>query len=404
MVTPTPETPLPVDDSVPPTLTPEATAVSQRSLTIWLPPEIGGRTQRATTVLAEQIRVFNSSHPDLRIIINQKNVSGPGGMLNYLRTGRSVAPSILPDLIVLPGDRLPSATNEELIYPLGNSLGSEMFNALYPAAQSFARPREMILGYPFALTNLPHLAYDTAVITGTFPLTFTNMLDLPGSTLLFPGSGTDGIMIWLQLYLAQGGQLVNEEGQPTLQAEPLALSLGSLHQARQTGFIALQSNNITNLTEAWQQFEAGGATIAQTNTGIYLRERNPDQNYGVAAVPGLTEPLTPLVESWAWAITTADPGQRRLALELITFLTQPENLAEWSQAANILPARSDALAAWPADDPYVQFLAQELARAQANPVAPGSQLLTVLRDAVFDVTSLSATPSEAAANAAAQFE
>jgi ABC-type glycerol-3-phosphate transport system substrate-binding protein len=403
-ITPTAEQPAAVVDPPSSTATPETTAVPGRTLTVWLPPEIGGRTQGATAILTEQIRAFNSGHPDLQIVVEQKNVSGPGGMLSYLRTGRNVAPAILPDLIALPGDRLLSATNEELIYPLGNSLDNEMFEALYPAAQTFARPQQMVLGYPFALTNLPHLAYDTAVITATFPLTFPLMLELPEGSLLFPGSGAEGVMIWLQLYLAYGGRLVNEEGQPGLQVEPLTLALEQLRRARQDGFIPLQSSNVANLVDTWQLFEAGGATIVQTSAGQFLRQRDPDQQVGVAPIPGVTEPLTPLVESWAWAVSTPDPAQQNLALELIAFLTQPDNLGVWSQAANIVPARADALAQWPAEDSYVQFLTGELARAEANPVASNSQMHSVLRDAVIDVISLSETPQAAAANAAAVFE
>ena len=404
---PTATAPAPQD--VPPvvessTPTPEATAVSQRRLTIWLPPEIGGRTQTATAVLAEQVRVFNSSHPDLQITIQQKNVSGPGGMISYLRTGRVAAPAILPDLIVVPGDRLPAIYAEELIYPLGSSLQPETMAALYPAAQAFAQPQDIILGYPFALTNLPHLAYDTAVITSTFPTSFTQMIDLPDSTLLFPASGIDGVMMWQQLYLAYGGQLFTEARQATLQAEPLRLSLAQLEQARQQGFIVSQSSNVTNIAEAWQIFVGGGSTIVQTSAGQFLQERSNEARYGVAPIPGVDGPLPPLVHSWAWAVTTNDPAQRMLAIELIEFLTQPDNLGTWSQAANILPARTDALAVWPADDPYTQFLGQELEQAQPNLVVAGSQLANVLRDAVVDVTSLTESSGEAANNATAVFE
>jgi ABC-type glycerol-3-phosphate transport system substrate-binding protein len=401
--TPTAELPqLPPDELATPT--PEATPVPQRTLTVWLPPEIGGRTQSATAVLTEQIRTFNGGYPDLQIVVQQKNVGGPGGMLSYLRTGRSVAPSVMPDLIVLPGDRLQAAFAEELIYPLGTGANSEMMDALYPAARSVARPQDVTLGYPLALTNLPHLAYDTDVITATFPISITQMLDLPDTILLYPGSGPDGVMIWLQLYLAHGGQLVDADGQPTLQAEPLRLTLEILEQARQESFITSQSSNVSSLAEAWQLFMTGNATIVQTSAAQFLQEGAPGQNYGVAPIPGLTGPLTPLVGSWAWAISTSDPGRRGLAIELVAFLAQPENLGEWSQAAHILPARADALLQWNADDLYVQFLDQELARAQPNPVVASSQLMNALRDAVFDVTSLAETPRAAAATAAAIFD
>ncbi len=399
-----PTTPVQPPSDVGPTPTPEATPSAQRTLIVWLPPEIGGRTQSATSLLNEQIRLFSSGYPDLQVVVQQKNVSGPGGMLSYLRTGRSVAPSVMPDLLVLPGDRLLATYNEELIQPLGGAIGSELVDALYPAGRQVARPQEIVLGYPFALTNITHLAYDTAVITDTFPLTFTQMLELPDSTLLFPGSGTEGITIWLQLYLAHGGTVVDENGQPTLQAQPLRLALEQLSQARQQGFITSQSSNITDLNEAWQLFEEESAPIVQTSASQFLRGRVPGQIYGLAAVPGLTEPLPPLANSWVWAISTTDPARRSLAIELMTFLVQPANLAEWSQAAHVLPARADALNEWEIDETYRQFFDQSLQQAQPNPVAPASQLMNVFRDAVFDVTSLTESPAAAANSAAAVFE
>ena len=137
-VTPTPDgnsTPLPLGTpivSVPITTTEDAL-----TLTVWLPPEIASRTDAGTAVLEQQWLAFRLARPDVTLTVEQKAVLGQGGILNYLRAGRNVAPAVLPDLIALPTNQLAAAANEELIYPVGDWLEQDLVNDLYPSARRF---------------------------------------------------------------------------------------------------------------------------------------------------------------------------------------------------------------------------------------------------------------------------
>ncbi|MAT97531.1 MAG: hypothetical protein CL608_10350, partial [Anaerolineaceae bacterium] len=69
-----------------------AVTQTQPSLRVWLPPEIALSTEDGAAILNAQLAAYRSNHPDVQLTIEQKAVSGQAGILNYMRTGRSVAP------------------------------------------------------------------------------------------------------------------------------------------------------------------------------------------------------------------------------------------------------------------------------------------------------------------------
>ena len=192
------------------------------------------------------------------------------------------------------------------------------------------------------------------------------MTDVNGQ-FVFPGAGMAGASLVLQFYLAGGGSLVNEAGQPALQVEPLTNALTQFSMAQSSDFLLVADNNITSPDEVWQLFQGDVSLLALTTAGQYLTLRSPEFEPEYAPVSGLDGPLTPLLDGWAWAITTTDPTRRALALELMASLTANENLGEWSYASNILPAQRRAFDFWPTDDGYSQFMQAELERADAFP-------------------------------------
>ncbi len=403
--TPASATPLPATPAAeaPPVNTPSfeiptPTPAPKSSLIIWLPPAIALRQEAGAVVFSDQLLLFNSAHPDLIISVEQKPSTGQGGILNYLRTGRSVAPTILPDLIALPIGQLTAAADEGLITPLEDLLAAEALTPLYPAAQTWARYNNHTIAYPFAITELPQLEYSSA-LTETLPLQWGAFISDTNHTMVLPATGSNGAKLALQFYLQAGGSLVNEAGQPMLEPEPLTRALEQLYNGRQKGFIIQQSSNISSLDEGRLLMQTGGADFALSAADEFLNGRSNEVPPGFAAVPGLAAPLPPLVRGWAWAVTTTDPAEKALAVELINVLTTPENLGAWSLNNKILPANPEAFNQWPETDAYVAFAQQELQRAQPMPLADASPVMKALENAVFDVISQSKSPAEAAAEA-----
>lgn len=380
-----------------------AVTQTQPSLRVWLPPEIALSTEAGAAILNAQLAAYRSNHPNVQLTIEQKAVSGEAGILNYMRTGRTIAPEILPDLIAIPIDQLTPALNEQLIYPLDGLVDIALLEDLYPAALDLVLKDNRVAGYPFILTGLPHLAYNSETIIQTIPPRWELLIELPNS-FVFPANGTPGGMLGLEFYLAAGGSLTNDAGQAALQIEPLATALQQLFTAKSSGFILDQSSNYSTLQESWPLFQAGTADFALTSSEQYLRQRDEEGKFLVTAVPGIQQPLAPLLSGWAWAVTTTDSTQRQLVSELLNSLIAEDELGEWSYASNYLPARKAALAFWPEDDDYVDFAREQLNRAQAMPFSSSSNIMTVLNNAVFDVVTLAKTPQIAAEEAAAALQ
>jgi ABC-type glycerol-3-phosphate transport system substrate-binding protein len=399
VVTGTPPADTTPDIAIPTT----AVTQTQPSLRVWLPPEIALSTEDGAAIFNAQLAAYRSNHPNVQLTIEQKSVSGQSSILNYIRTGRTVAPEILPDLIAIPIDQLTAALNEQLIYPLDGLVETTLLEDLYPAALELVLKDSRVAGYPFILTGLPHLAYNSEMITQTIPTRWEPLTELPYS-FVFPANGTPGGMLGLEFYLAAGGTFTNDAGQVALQVEPLATALQQLFIAKSSGFILDQSSNYSMLQESWPLFQAGTAEFALTSSEQYLRQRDDEGKFLVTAVPGLQQPLSPLLNGWAWAVTTTDPAQRQLVGELLNSLIASDQLGEWSYASNYLPARQAALAFWPQDDSYVAFAREQLNRAQAMPFSSSSNIMTVINNAVFDVVTLAKTPQAAAEEAAAALQ
>jgi ABC-type glycerol-3-phosphate transport system substrate-binding protein len=154
------------------------------------------------------------------------------------------------------------------------------------------------------------------------------------------------------------------------------------------------------LAEAWQFLEDGVANMAQTNENLYLQESATNRDVDFAELPSLDQRLEPLVDGWAWAISTPDPARQELSAELMAWLIESQNLGEWSLAASTLPGRRSAFDLWPSRDPYVEFLENELDRAQPFPVAANADVMDALSSAIFDVLTLAKSPQLAAEEAA----
>lgn len=367
------------------------------TLTIWVPPGLAyDPGDPVGQVLATQLAAFDDTHPDIDLVIQTKSLTGPGSILNYLMHGRVVAPDILPDLIVLSSESLPGAVSNGLIYPLTNYFSADGLTDLFPAAQDLAYVDDVLYGMPFALLNLRHLAYNQGVWSDPLPERWDDLVASQGARLAFPVAGIEGAELALQLYLGSGAVLTDSSGKLSFNEGPLTKALTRLGVARTAGLIPFNTINFTTLDEVWTAYRGGAVNMALVDSSRFLYERTQRSSSGFSAMPGPEGPLTPLVQTWSWALSTPDPAQQLLAAELIAWLTSTQNMGAWSLAALAVPARRSALDLWPGDDAYITFLREQAEAAQPFPALVDRTVLGYLRDGVVNVT----TQSESAWNAA----
>ena len=349
-------------------------------LVIWTIPALSPFSDvPGSGVMNEQIRAFEAANPNINIRVELKEASGPGSINSYLSTARPVAPTILPDVILMPVEQMREAANIGLIFPLNDllDLDSATQSDLYPAARELVTVSGNLWGYPYALRGMTHTAYNTDTFTQTIPMQLPTLTDSAG-ILVLPAAGEEGSKILLQYYLESGGQITNENGQPILEKEPLTAALTTFKEARDLGLIHPQSYALQTLDEAWQIFRTGSANISLTRPSIYLNNSN-DENSAIAfaPVPGPSSALAPLLSGWAWSISTPDPAKQEIAAEFINWMTSTDNMGTWSEASERLPARRSAFETWP-NTPYTTFLQTQTERASAYPYAAYGLINTTL--------------------------
>ena len=365
------------------------------NLIIWTIPEISPRSEvPGGSQLAEQLNAYDIDNAQVNLEVLYKSTSGQGSILSYLRAGRGVADGILPDIVLLPTEQLAAAAEQQLIFPMDDLLPADALTDLYPAALDLATVGGRLMGYPFAINSLAHLVYRSNVITGTLPTSWTGLVETDAD-FVFPAAGPAGGAFALQLYLNNNGSLVNDAGQTSLQREQLIETLQQLEDGRQSGLILFQSGSTSTLAEAWDLYASNTANINLTTADDFLVRRRNGDDSNFAPIPGPNGTLDPLIKGWVWAVSTADPARQAQAIELISWLTNANNLGGWSQQSGILPASRTALASWEGD-PYLTFLAEQLERAAPYPVQADTTMIDALTTAIFDLISLAVSPQEAA--------
>lgn len=375
-----------------------------QTLRVWVPPSLlVSNVPEEAAVLQTQIQTFATSQSELDIILEPKAVSGQGGIISYLRTGRNIAPAIMPDLIALPADQLSSVFTDGLIISLDTLIDPALIQQLYPAAQSYAFSNQQLAGYPFAITQLTHFAYKSNQLTGPFPTRWGALITTEENSLSIPlGGRTSGVLV-LQLYLEAGGSLTNEAGQISLQQEVLTQVLNQLQNSTENDFLNITVSQGSTIDEMWDAYRLDRTTIILTTAESYLKQESLS-NTAVAPISGIDAPLTPLVSGWAWAITASNESQQALASELLKYLTDPTIAGVWSVESKMLPANPAAFEQWSINEGYLNFIQGQLDQAEALPTNATLQLITLLQEAARSVITGSSTPQAAAETAVMELQ
>lgn len=376
--------------------TPATPSDSAITLTVWLPDTLENLAGRLNDFSTGYSATFN---------VRFKKASGSGGLLELLRTAAPVAPSALPDVVMLSLSDLQNAARLGVVQPLDSWLASGLTQDLFPFASLAGQVDGKWYGLPCAV-DLEHLVYDSRHVTATMPLTWTAVLS-QGLSYFVPMGSVGGVLpdAVLVQYLANGGTLTDARGQPRLDEAPLADTLLQFSEMYRAGLTPAEALRASSTEAAWQALAGRQALLANMRASQYLVVKNSAEWLSHAALPARSGPARPMARGWAWALTSRDPARQPRAAALIMWLMAADRQAILTRAAGLLPTRPSALDQWKQRDPYVAFLQQELGRAVAPPSAETMAVIgPVFQRALADVLAGKTTPQEAAAAATTQLK
>jgi ABC-type glycerol-3-phosphate transport system substrate-binding protein len=251
------------------------------------------------------------------------------------------------------------------------------------------------VGIPFEM-DVEHLIYNTNKVS-TPPLVWTDIISA-STPYVFPAKGRNGLVndAFLIQYLALGGQLQDEEGQPFLDEQAVRAILEYYRQGVEEGIIPADVLTIGDPGDIWSNYVSAQVGIAHVNSHRFLSDRDVLSSTQFGTIP--TRDGTPLTiaRGRTMAIVARDPKRRAMAANLIEWLMAPDNNAAWNRATSYLPTRYASFELIGDSDPYWPFLQHQLEVAVSPPVFPEyDQIGRVLQQAVIEVLSEEATSEEA---------
>lgn len=347
---------------VPPTR-PAITPSSAITLTIWMVEELAPGPTPAGRVLRNQMDAFTAANPNINLQVVPKKSSGKGGLLDFLTTTRDVMPDRLPDLIAFDLSEIPQAADAGLVQPLDGLISPDMTGNFFPFAARAARYSNQWLAVPFA-ADVEHLVYNKTAVRKV-PTNWDELTKQKGS-FLAPLGGDDAFLLQ---YLALGATLTDASNQFALDPNATAQVLSFVARMHQLGLVPETALNVKTVDEAWTNFAAGQAAMAQVSASRYLTDRAKTPNALYAPVPTREGKVTTLAHGWAFGMITTAPVRQAAVARFITWIVQGERLAPWLRAAHWLPAHRTSVQL--AIDPpeYAAFLRDELEGATALPSA-----------------------------------
>jgi ABC-type glycerol-3-phosphate transport system substrate-binding protein len=379
--------------------TPENEALT---LTFWTVEAISPRAEgEPGNFMAQSLQAFEANNPNIQVEIVLKKPSGKGGVLDFLRTAREVAPTILPDVAIMNATDLNQAFAAGLLQPLDNRLDRSIVQDLLPAARKMGTVNERLVGVPLSL-QMDHTIYNTKVFTAA-PMLWSTVLS-SDTRYLFPAKGINGLVndITLSQYFSAGGTFHTDQETPKIDDRVLRNVLTFYQQALENKVIDPTLLEAATTEDLWPIYLQGQAGLTQVSVRQYLTNRNAFNNSAFAAIPVQDEQDTPIAitRGWALVLITDDIERQRAALRLIEWFLSTSNNATWNNLNKSIPSRDTAFQQLAGDDPYWTFLTEQLNTAQPQPGFSGyDQIGRIFQQAVEQVIRGEATPDEATATA-----
>lgn len=353
-----------------PTKTPAAQPVASETavpatndqLVVWLPAFTGIAGEgSAGSLLTNVFHQFEQSNPSIRLDVQVKADSGTAGLFNFLRSAQEVAPSILPDLVLINTQQLWQIVDLGMVVALAEEelTGDANF---FRVANDSVRYRTQIVGIPYTV-DIIHLAYDGDAVESP-PTSWAEVTE-GDQTYLFPAAEGGTTSAALLHYVAAGGTLL-EDGSIT-SPEALERYFNFLVETRAKDVIPATVLDMPGYNAVWRAFAENRADLALVQVLQFYPNATGIKPPSYAAAPTLDgEPLS-IADTWAFAILTEDAQRRRLALALIEELLAPEVQGPWSQSVARLPSQPASLALWTQAGGYRDFVQTMLDGAVSPP-------------------------------------
>jgi len=321
-----------------------------------------------------------------------KDLSGDYGLLETLRSTRSAAPIIMPDLIALPRPLMEQALQGGLILPLDEITEVMDDNDWFDYSQDLARVGDQIAGIPFA-GDVMVLAYKDD--TGDTPPSDWDAVLATEKALAFPASDPRSL-VTMALYQSLEGEFINADGEYIIDEELFLEVLNYYQQSQAANVMPYWLTQFENDQQAWQSYQERQSTLAITWSSIYKDSDSP--NTALAALPTKDSKAFTFADGWVWCVIPSNAETEQVAVELAEFITTETYLSTWGFEGGFIPTRPSGMDSW-SENSFFSTLQQLLPSAVLIPnISLVDELGPEIRDAVVAVLKDQTEPAIALAD------
>ena len=320
--------------------TPAPTSASAEinKLVIWLPPQFDPEADSATgTLVQSRIDAFQKKYPQWAVEVRLKAVDGRGGLLDSLANTSMAAPDALPAMVALQSQDLESAALKGLLLPLDEKTQSSAGNDWLPYAAQMGMIQGKSFGVPLAGDALI-LAYHP--LLSPYPPSTWQELSSQHFPVIFPAADPDSIVV-TTIYQAAGGNLLNQNNPPALEATPLQKSFAILNNGTQSGAFPSWISQFFTFSQAWDTYTHQNSSYAIVWASQYLPD--PPGGSKLTTLPKINSTQITLARGWVWCIPAMSTSTQDAALLLVEFFSDPDFINDLDQAAGYLPVNSGGL-------------------------------------------------------------
>jgi len=375
---------------------PEKTATYQPSssektvFTVWVPPQFDPQNGTPSGELFKsRLEEYSSQNPSLTIDVRVKDLSGPGSILNTLRTAQKAAPGVLPDVIAIPRALMERTAEEELIIPFGENTAFFEEKSWYSFADQLAVYNEKTYGIPFAADILVY-AYQSGSFENP-PGTWEELLST-SQVMIFPASDSDAIVTFA-FYESLGGEFAQLNDAYLVDRTPILEVLTFYQQAHQAEVMPFWLTQFETDQQAWNAYTERQSTQVITWSSIFLQSNAP--NTSLAALPTSNGKAFSYTTGWVWSIVDKDSEQVDVGVQFIDFFTEERYLAGWTTEAGYVPPLSSSMPFWGKDELETNLFERVLPAAN---LIPSQDFLDhaglVFQEAVISVLEDQVDPEE----------
>ncbi len=373
--------------------------VEQSELVVWVPEEFSILEETSASIIFQQrIEEFERENPGIVVVVRVKASNGSGSILDSLRNTKAAATTALPQVALLSRADMEDAVSLGLLLPIEDFFSSENPTTYFQFAHEIAELDGIRFGLPFAGDALVGIANSSFSDLDFASWDEVRVKKVP----LYFAANSPQATFFISQYLSTGGKLLDEQGHASFTDENLLTVLDSFEQSVRDKIYQEDFSTLNTGEDVWSLLEDG---TAKWEINWYSKVKQSDlSGLQVFQIPSAGEESYTSAKGWLWVIVNKEEDVDETVTGFITFFSDAQFLADFTQASGYLPVLPASLNLYE-DADMVERLSNILAAAHALPENElVLELGPVFRDTTLMVLSQDYTNQEILATTQSQIE